>query len=168
MRRTRLVLTVPRRAVGDVYSAISDFASYPRHSDAVRTVVVSDDDGQTCTSAWEVNFRRGVLQWTERDRFDPIEHRIEFRQITGDMASFDGNWACAQTGRDVTVVFEAGVDLGMPALADALEPIAVRGLVSNIVSVVTGLLGDDVHVTELSDQPADLAHRGSSPTRSST
>ncbi len=32
--------------------------------------------------------------------------------------------------------------MGIPSLADALEPIAVRTLVDNIVSIVRGLVGD--------------------------
>jgi hypothetical protein len=31
--------------------------------------------------------------------------------------------------------------MGIPSLADALEPIAVRALIENTVSIVTGLVG---------------------------
>ena len=31
--------------------------------------------------------------------------------------------------------------MGIPSLADALEPIAVRALIDNIVSIVRGLFG---------------------------
>ena len=39
------------------------------------------------------------------------------------------------------IVFSARLDMGIPSLADALEPIAVRTLIDNIVSIVRGLVG---------------------------
>jgi hypothetical protein len=39
------------------------------------------------------------------------------------------------------VLFSARLDMGIPSLADALEPIAARTLIDNIVSIVRGLVG---------------------------
>jgi len=39
------------------------------------------------------------------------------------------------------VLFSATLDMGIPSLADALEPIAARTLIANIVSIVRGLVG---------------------------
>jgi hypothetical protein len=44
--------------------------------------------------------------------------------------------------RGTEIAFGARLDMGIPSLADALEPIAVRTLVDNIVSIVRGLVGD--------------------------
>jgi hypothetical protein len=38
-------------------------------------------------------------------------------------------------------MFSARLDMGIPSLADALEPIAARTLIENIVSIVNGLVG---------------------------
>jgi len=38
-------------------------------------------------------------------------------------------------------MFAARLDMGIPSLADALEPIAVRTLTGNIVAIVRGLTG---------------------------
>jgi hypothetical protein len=38
-------------------------------------------------------------------------------------------------------VFSARLDMGIPSLGDALEPIAARTLTGNIVSIVCGLTG---------------------------
>jgi ribosome-associated toxin RatA of RatAB toxin-antitoxin module len=151
MRSIRLVLTVPSRTVDDVYATIADFARYPQFSEAVRSVSVAAGVAGSVVSSWEVNFRNGILRWVEEDTFDPARHHIEFRQLEGDIAAFDGNWSCVTSGPDVTVTFAARVDLGIPSLADALEPIAVRTLVANTVAIVTGLLGDGVHVHGVDD-----------------
>ena len=37
--------------------------------------------------------------------------------------------------------------MGIPSLADALEPIAVRTLIDNIVSIVRGLVGSAEVIT---------------------
>ena len=50
--------------------------------------------------------------------------------------------------------FEARVDLSIPSLADALEPIAVRTLVDNTVAIVRGLFGEDVVVEAVTEHPA--------------
>ena len=104
-------------------------------------VVTSVGDGVTC-SQWEVAFRSGLLRWTEEDRFDRAALTIEFRQIEGDVAVFDGAWRCTATETGARIRFSARLDMGIPSLADALEPIAARTLVENTVAIVDGLLGE--------------------------
>jgi Polyketide cyclase / dehydrase and lipid transport len=92
-------------------------------------------------SAWEVTFRVGLLRWTEQDTFDPGALSITFRQLDGDIAVFDGSWQCVDATPGSEIVFSARLDMGIPSLADALEPIAVRTLSDNIVTIVRGLTG---------------------------
>ena len=92
-------------------------------------------------SRWEVTFRAGLLRWTEEDTFDPGALSITFRQLEGDVAVFDGSWKCVDAASGSEIVFSARLDMGIPSLADALEPIAVRTLTGNIVSIVRGLTG---------------------------
>ena len=92
-------------------------------------------------SRWEVSFRAGLLRWTEQDTFDPGALSITFRQLEGDVAVFDGSWQCSDAAPGSEIVFSARLDMGIPSLADALEPIAVRTLTGNIVSIVRGLTG---------------------------
>ena len=92
-------------------------------------------------SPWEVTFRAGLLRWTEQDTFDPGALSITFRQLEGDIAVFDGSWQCLDAAQGSEIVFSARLDMGIPSLADALEPIAARTLIGNIVSIVRGLTG---------------------------
>ena len=77
-------------------------------------------------SQWEVNFRAGILRWREEDRFDRAALSIAFRQLEGDVAIFDGVWRCTDAPDGCEVTFDARLDMGIPSLADALEPIAVE------------------------------------------
>jgi hypothetical protein len=92
-------------------------------------------------SRWEVTFRAGLLRWTEQDTFDPVALSITFRQLQGDAAVFDGSWHCVDAAPGSEILFSARLDMGIPSLADALEPIAARTLTDNIVSIVRGLVG---------------------------
>lgn len=153
MRSVQITATVPDHAAGDAYRRLSDFASYPLHSDAVRSVVVTTVDGDRTESAWEVSFRAGVLRWREEDRFDALARRIDFDQLDGDIEVFAGSWQVTEDGTGCGITFTALVDLGIPTLADVLEPIAVAAVGDNITSILRGLFGSDlaVHVEALSD-----------------
>jgi len=141
MRTVRLRLHVPHKSAGDVYATLADFERYPELSDAVRSVTVTQVSENRTVSAWEVTFRAGLLRWTEEDTFDPAALTITFRQLEGDIALFDGSWECADAAQGSEIVFSARLDMGIPSLADALEPIAVRTMTDNIVSIVRGLVG---------------------------
>jgi ribosome-associated toxin RatA of RatAB toxin-antitoxin module len=167
MRHVRLNLTVPDRPATAVYRTLADFGRYPDFSPAVRSVVVVGPTGSAgsppggpgtaAVSRWEVNFRRGVLRWVEEDTFDPSRNQIHFRQLEGDIALFDGSWSCVDDGADTVVTFAARLDMGIPSLADALEPIAVRTLIDNTVAIVSGLFEGNARVDDVviqADEPA--------------
>jgi uncharacterized membrane protein len=141
MRTVHLRLYVPDKPASDVYQTLADFERYPQLCDAVRTVAVTQVSDNVTVSHWEVTFRAGLLRWTEEDTFDPGTLSITFRQLEGDVAVFDGSWQCADAGPGSEIVFSARLDMGIPSLADALEPIAARTLTGNIVSIVRGLVG---------------------------
>jgi ribosome-associated toxin RatA of RatAB toxin-antitoxin module len=141
MRSIRLRLHVPHQPASDVYAVLADFERYPHLSDAVRNVTVTEVSGDRTVSRWEVTFRAGLLRWTEEDTFDPAALSITFRQLDGDVAVFDGSWQCSGAVSGTEILFCARLDMGIPSLADALEPIAARTLADNIVSIVRGLFG---------------------------
>jgi len=143
MRSVCLRLHVPDKPAGDVYATLADFERYPELCEAVRSVAITGRSGNRTISTWEVTFRAGLLRWTEEDTFDPGALRITFRQLEGDIAVFEGTWQCqdAADANSTEIAFDARLDMGIPSLADALEPIAARTLTDNIVSIVRGLVG---------------------------
>jgi ribosome-associated toxin RatA of RatAB toxin-antitoxin module len=143
MRTVSLRLHVPDKPASQVYAALADFERYPELCEGVNSVEVTEVSQNRTVSRWEVAFRAGLLRWTEEDTFDPDALSITFRQLEGDVAVFDGSWQCADTtpGSGSDIVFSARLDMGIPSLADALEPIAARTLTGNIVAIVRGLVG---------------------------
>ena len=141
MRTVRLRLHVPNQSASDVYAALADFERYPVLCEAVQEVAVTEVAQNRTVSRWEVTFRAGLLRWTEEDTFEPGALTITFRQLDGDIPVFDGSWQCVDAMPGSEVLFSARLDMGIPSLADALEPIAARTLTDNIVSIVRGLVG---------------------------
>jgi ribosome-associated toxin RatA of RatAB toxin-antitoxin module len=141
MRTIRLRLHVPHKPASEVYATLTDFERYPALCEAVQNVAITERSENFTVSQWEITFRAGLLRWTEEDTFDPGALAITFRQLEGDIAVFDGSWQCVDAAQGSEVLFSARLDLGIPSLADALEPIAARTLVANIISIVRGLAG---------------------------
>jgi len=144
-----VVVRVLAPSVGppEAYHTISDFARYVELTDAVHEVVLHppEPDGQL-VSEWTVRFRRGLLRWTERDRLDAVNRTIDFEQLSGDFASFSGSWRVEPADGGSEVTFEAQFDLGIPTLAELLDPVASSTLCANIVIILRGLLGEVVPV----------------------
>ncbi|WP_037868139.1 type II toxin-antitoxin system RatA family toxin [Streptomyces sp. NRRL S-813] len=124
------------------YQRIRDFRRYPDVTETVREVVVHPPgaDG-TVVSDWTVRFRNGLMRWTERDSFRPEELALAFTQLRGDFQVFEGSWRCAPAERGTDVTFDAAFDLGIPTLADLLDPVAESTLRTNIELILRGLLG---------------------------
>jgi ribosome-associated toxin RatA of RatAB toxin-antitoxin module len=154
MRTVRLRLHVPHKSANAVYTTLASFELYPTLCDAVQNVVVTEVSENLTVSRWEVTFRAGLLRWTEEDTFDPGALTITFRQLEGDIAVFDGSWRCVEAAQGSEVLFSARLDMGIPSLADALEPIAARTLIGNIISIVRGLVGNAELVASDTEAPA--------------
>jgi ribosome-associated toxin RatA of RatAB toxin-antitoxin module len=157
MRTVRLRLHVPHKSARDVYTTLANFELYPTLCDAVQNVAITEKSEHGTVSQWEVTFRAGLLCWTEEDTFDPDALTITFHQLEGDVAVFDGSWQCVDAAQGSEVLFSADLDLGIPSLADALEPIAVRTLIANIVSIVRGLVGSAELVASDTEVPVGSA-----------
>ncbi|MEU4129744.1 type II toxin-antitoxin system RatA family toxin [Streptomyces wuyuanensis] len=127
----------------EAYERIRDFARYPELVDTVREVTVHPGEpGGPVRSDWEVNFRNGVLGWTEEDVFDDEGLTISFTQTDGDFEEFSGRWEVTADGpTGCAVRFTARFDFGLPSLAGIIDPVAERVLRENIRLVLTSLLG---------------------------
>ena len=157
MRSVRLRLHVPQTPANAAYATLADFERYPLLCEAVQKVTVTEVSEYRTVSQWEVTFRAGLLRWTEEDTFDPGAMTITFRQLEGDIAVFDGSWQCVDAAPGSEVLFSARLDMGIPSLADALEPIAARTLTANIISIVRGLVGSAELIASDTEVPVGSA-----------
>jgi ribosome-associated toxin RatA of RatAB toxin-antitoxin module len=134
---------VPDSSPRAVFDRIGDFERYPHYTDAVKSVRIESSTGgtdPTVLSHWEVYFRNGTMRWSERDTFDTSRLVIEFEQTAGDFDTFSGRWQMTPAGTGTAVQFVADFDLGLPSIAEIIDPIAETTLRSNIARILAGLL----------------------------
>ena len=137
------------------FDRLADFAAYPEFTATVRTVSVTRISPTQVESAWQVNFRKGILVWTERDHIDPDARRIGFEQITGDFSMFTGSWLVVEAGDDTRVEFASRFDLGIASLASLIDPVACAALRDSVRDILLGLFGADITVEVLEAAPVE-------------
>jgi len=150
MRHLEICTKVCGRSAASIYHLLCDFKKYPEHTHAVRTVDITTVDKDRIISSWEVNFHRGILRWTEEDRFNPAAYTIDFQQLTGDIDHFSGRWILRDDEDACVILFVADLDLGIPSLNGMLEPIAELALRDNIHAILEGLLALPVELLSAS------------------
>src|SRR5437016_2480269 len=153
VREVRIALRVPGAEPRKVFDSLSDFASFPRYSDVVHAVSLEHGPDGERLSAWEVAFAGGILKWRERDRLDEQRLTIDFELVDGDLLALTGNWSIAPLPEGSTVHFGARFDLGVPGMADLLEPVAGRAMTDTVTTMLHGVLGPGAEVTECTDLP---------------
>mgnify|MGYP000874474176 CR=1 FL=1 len=145
-----VVATLSGVTPDDVFDRISDFASFGDHVPMVDRITVTEPEWQDAagyvrSSSWSTHFRGGLLQWVETDTVDVRGHTVTFEQSSGDLGSFDGRWAVRETGDGaVEMAFDAAVDIGIPSMADMLNPVAAQELATGVHQIVNGLFGSGV------------------------
>lgn len=129
-----------------VFAALTDLVGMPGRTPDVLAIDVHE--GTSPTSTWRVRFGAGVLVWTEADEVDDDARRFAFRALGGDIPVFFGAWECGAVDDGAAVRFDARFDFEVPALADALGPVAGRALIASVTSIVTGIVGPSAQVVE--------------------
>jgi len=143
MPQVKVEALVPDTDADTVFARISDFERYSHYTNAVREITLRTLGNGVVESAWSVNFRNGILRWSERDHIDSARRVVTFEQLDGDFDELSGQWTVTPAGQDVRVVFVAEFDLGMPSIAAMINPIAERTLRENIEAILRGLLGQN-------------------------
>jgi ribosome-associated toxin RatA of RatAB toxin-antitoxin module len=146
MRTVSVTATAAGLDPDDAFERVADFEHYPQVCETVLSVTQEHLDGERTRSTWEVQFRDGVMEWTEEDHLDRRARTIAFTQTVGDFEHFSGRWAIRPEGSGSVIEFRAEFDLGVPSLGNLLEPIAERSLRENVAAILRSLLGERVRV----------------------
>jgi len=133
-------LVIEARA-DDAWAAVTDVESYPEAMDIVQSVKIVQDDGTGPRhAAWSVMLRGSVLQWVEREELDQERRVVTFEQVSGDMESFSGHWKVVPLDdRRSSVTLYVDFEIGIPLLADMLNPIASTALRESAHAMLSGL-----------------------------
>ncbi|GAB3466702.1 type II toxin-antitoxin system RatA family toxin [Actinophytocola sediminis] len=109
---------------------LEDYATYMENVESV-TVLGEDATGVRRTE-WSVLLKGSVLEWVEEDQLDHDDMVMSFTQVAGDLDEFVGYWRVEATGEHTsTVRFCVDFEIGIPLLADMLNPVATKALREN-------------------------------------
>lgn len=122
----------------EAFRRLADYESYAAHTSTVRSIEVYERGGELF-STWTVDFRGGLLCWTERDLVDPERRILAFTQVHGDLDRFDGEWTVEADDAGCRMTFAAELDLGIPSLSPIVDPVARQALHDNICTILRGL-----------------------------
>ncbi len=131
MPHVRVELTI-EAGIDVVWKTVCGVEDYPEYMENVRTVTVLRHDETVRTTAWSVLLKGSILEWTEEERIDDGRRRIDFCQTDGDLDRFDGYWQVSHSpGGATDVVLDIDFEIGLPLLAQMLDPVASRALRDN-------------------------------------
>ncbi len=144
MRELTLLARLPG---GDPAAVFDRLIAFDRYAELVETVRAIEIDSMSPTqmdSRWSVFFRKGILNWAERDYLDRPNLMIRFEQTGGDFDVLEGGWQIVPTADGCDIRFHTTFDFGVTSIESIVEPIAARVLRENMELVLIGLLGDGV------------------------
>lgn len=142
MRHVTITAQLPSTDPQAAYNTLRNFDNFVRLSDAVRRIETTTGPAGRIESHWEVNFRNGILKWSESDEFDDDNRRIAFTGLGGDFAHLTGEWLVGTADESTTLRFVAHFDMGMASLQHIIEPVAEGALIENVHCIVQGMFGD--------------------------
>lgn len=144
------------RDIDTVWALVSDVESYPTFMESVEAIEVVEGGEHRELTRWQVRLRGSRLTWVEEDLMDPVAYRLTYRQIEGDLARFEGYWQLEASGpaETVTTLF-VDFDIGIPLLADMLNPVASSAIRDNALSMLRSL-GQAAGGPDAAAAPADL------------
>ncbi|GAB3469399.1 SRPBCC family protein [Actinophytocola sediminis] len=153
MRSIQLSAAVPGVAPVEAFDRLTDITVFSRYSGEIRSIVESQPHapGVPRHTDWQVEFRRGLLTWTQWDDRDHGVREVRFGQVDGDFADFGGAWRVQPAGVGSRVLFEVTYDFGIESLASAMDPIAERLLLRVAGDIMRGIFGP---ATEIEVDPA--------------
>ncbi|MFJ4674345.1 type II toxin-antitoxin system RatA family toxin [Kitasatospora sp. NPDC088783] len=114
----------------DAWPVVVDVLGYPDCMESVDSVeLVEQPDERHRTTAWSVRLKGSVLRWTEAEVIDHAARRFDFEQTSGDLGAFTGHWSVSPApDGGSTVALHVDFDIGIPLLAEMLNPVAADAL----------------------------------------
>lgn len=137
----KVTIELPIRApIDEVWEILLDVAGYSGVMNHVRSVEILEEVDGRRQVAWSVLLKGSILEWVEEERIDPENYSIVFEQLSGDLEFFDGRWFLQAVGeRETTAFFEVVFEIGIPPLAEMLNPVAQRALHESSVEILRGI-----------------------------
>lgn len=110
-----------------------DMEKYPEYMENVDEVQVLERDNadHTTVTRWVTNVDGRKIHWVEKDYFDLELLKISYRQISGDLKKFQGEWCFIPVGDHTRVTLTVDFEFGIPMLSKLLNPILTKKTTAN-------------------------------------
>jgi ribosome-associated toxin RatA of RatAB toxin-antitoxin module len=130
-----------RAPLETVWAVVLDIERYPALMTSVVDVTIEQwETATTRRSQWAMIIKGATLVWRDREVIDHDEHTVRFTQVSGDLERFEGAWIVAEKERALTrVQLTISFEIGVPLLADMLNPVAKRALSDNCIEMLEGI-----------------------------
>lgn len=139
---------IPSVDADTVWAIAKRLTDYPQFMEQVLSVEACvGPDGEDAT-AWAVLFNGNELRWLEVDEYDDVRRRISFRQIDGDLAEWHGTLEANAVSGGVLARYTVHFDLGVPALANILNPLGERAILDNCEQMLREIAGRSVALAD--------------------
>jgi ribosome-associated toxin RatA of RatAB toxin-antitoxin module len=114
--------------------------TYPEFiDDVLRVEVVPQGDGERVAS-WAVSLDGAELEWRQHEHIDDAARELRFTQLDGDLSELSGRWSVRPLDDGGTLIaLDLAFEIGIPLLADVLNPIAVRELGEGFQEILDAL-----------------------------
>lgn len=132
---TRLV----QAPIDAVYRICKDSDSYPRFMPNVISITALERGDNWALTAWVTKLQGRTFRWTERDEFDDDACHITYRQISGDLKKFEGEWLLAEENVATSVTLTCEFEFGIPVIAALLNPVATLAIRSNVEGMLDAI-----------------------------
>src|ERR1700752_4811037 len=76
----------------EVYELAKNQEGFPEFMPDVETVTVTERREDAIVTRWKTLVEEAPIEWTEEDRFNDPENRIDYKLIEGDLDKFEGAW----------------------------------------------------------------------------
>lgn len=123
------------------YSMAKAMENYPLYMESVQEVRVltRDPEENSTITQWVTNVDGRVIRWTEKDIFDDEAKTISYRQISGDLKKFEGEWRFQTEGDGTLVTLTVDFEFGIPMLAGLLNPILKKKTQANCEAMLRAI-----------------------------
>jgi ribosome-associated toxin RatA of RatAB toxin-antitoxin module len=130
-----------RAPIERVWDSVVDLESYAESMENVRWARLVESEGEGVRrAAWSVLLKGSILEWEEEEELDHDAHKVVFKQVRGDLEFFDGYWTLEELGANETRAhFEVEFEIGIPMLAEMLNPVAQRALEESGMEMLRGI-----------------------------
>ncbi len=133
---TSIAIAAPPRAV---YELAKQQDRFPEFMPDVESVTILERHADHMLTRWKTLVEEAPIEWTEEDRFDDANLRIDYKLLEGDLDKFEGSWTFAEQAGKTHVVLSVDYDFGVPTLAELIGPTLERKVRENSEMMLAAL-----------------------------